>query len=144
MIGLGGQDGVVAGRMEAEDDFGAGRCFEAHALCADRHAAIGADLDEGAEAPNKGPPRAAGGWAQDGALGPPGAVPGLLGGHAQFAMGFGGVVMEAQLVDVRVGLGDVHNVFAGKIRREAALPELVLALDFPLGLGVGAYRKLMS
>ena len=72
MIGLAGQDGVVAGRMEAEDDFGAGRYFEAHALCADRHAAIGAGLDEGAEAPNKRPPRAAGGWAQDGALGPPG------------------------------------------------------------------------
>ena len=48
VIGLSGQDGVVAGRMETEDDFGAGWFFEAHALRADGHAAIGAGLEEGA------------------------------------------------------------------------------------------------
>ena len=126
---------MVAGRMETEDDFGAGRFFQAHALRADGYAAIGAGFEDGAEAPNKGPPRATRGLAQDGALGPASAVPSLLRGHAQFAMGFLGVVMEPQLVDVRVGSFDLRDVFAGKIRREAALPELVLALDFPLGLG---------
>jgi hypothetical protein len=64
-------------------------------LRADGHAAIVAGLEVGAQAPNKGPPRAAWGWAQDGALGAPGAVPGWLWGHAQFAKGFGGVGMEA-------------------------------------------------
>ncbi len=135
------RNGVVAGRMETEDDFGAGWFFEAHALRADGHAAIGAGLEEGAEAPNKGPPGAAWGWAQDGALGAPGAVPSLLWGHAQFAVGFGDVVMEPQLGDVRVGLGKVCDVFAGEIRWEAALPELVLALDFPLGLGRWSIQK---
>jgi len=120
--------------METEDDFGAGRFFEAHPLRANGHAAIGADFDESAEAPNKGPPRATGRWAQDGAFGAPSAVPGLLRGHPQFAMDLAGVVMKAQLVDVRVGLREVGDVFAGKKRGEAALPELVLALDFSLGL----------
>ena len=125
---------MVTGRMATEDDFGAGGFFEAQALRTDGDPAIGADFYGGAEAPNKGPPRAAGGWAQDRALGPAGAVPGLLRGHAQFAMGFGGVVMQPQLVDVGVGFLDLRDVFAGEIGREAALPELVLALDFPLGL----------
>ena len=125
---------MVAGRMEAEDDFGAGRFFQAHAMWADGYSAIGAGFDGGAEAPNKGPPRAAWGWAQDGALGAPGTVPSLLRGHAQFAMGFLGIVVEPQLVDVRVGFLDLSDVFAGKIGWQAALPELVLALDFPLGL----------
>ena len=113
---------MVAGGMETEDDFGAGRFFQAHALRADGYAAIGAGFENGAEAPNKGPPRAAWGLAQDRALGPASAVPSLLRGHAQFAMGFLGVVMEPQLVDVRVGLRDLRDVFAGKIGR---LPKAV-------------------
>ena len=49
-------------------------------------------------------------------------------------MGFVGVAMESQSVDVWVGGFDLGNLFAGEIGREPALPELVLALDFALGL----------
>jgi len=50
-------------------------------------------------------------------------------------MGFMEIAMEAQSVDVRVGFLDFLDMFAGEKGREAALPELVLALDFALGLG---------
>ena len=50
-------------------------------------------------------------------------------------MGFMGVAMEPQSVDVRVGLMDLVDVFAGEKGREPALPKLVFALDFSLGLG---------
>ena len=130
-----GQDGVMAGGMEAQNDFSPWGMFDTEALGADGNAAIGADLDRGANTPNIRPPRTSVDWAQDGSPFFPGAVPGLLWSHAQFAVSFVGVVMEAQSVDVRVGLFDLADVFAGKKRREAALPELVLALDFSLGLG---------
>ena len=42
--------------------------------------------------------------------------------------------MKSQSVDVWVGGFDFGNLFAGEIGREPALPELVLALDFALGL----------
>ena len=120
--------------METEDYFGARRTFDAQALSADRHAAVGADLEGCADTPNIRPPRAAGGGAQDGALFLLGEFPGLFRGHAQFAMGFVGVAMKSQSVDVWVGGFDLGNLFAGEIGREPALPELVLALDFALGL----------
>jgi hypothetical protein len=63
-----------------------------------------------------------------------GEIPGLLWGHAQFAMGFVGLVMESQSIDVWVGGFDLGNVFTGEIEWESALPELVLALDFSFGL----------
>ena len=93
-IGWGGEDGVMAGGMEAENDFGAGWMFEAQALGADGNAAIGADLDGGADTPNIRPPGAARGGAQDGALFLFGEVPGLLRGQAQFAMDFMDVAMK--------------------------------------------------
>ena len=40
-----GQDGMMAGGMEAEDDFVSRRFFDAQALAADGHATIGADLE---------------------------------------------------------------------------------------------------
>ena len=45
-------------------------------------------------------------------------------------MGFLGVAMEAQRIDVSIGNLDVRDVFTGEVGREAALPELVRALDF--------------
>src|ERR1039458_5627377 len=42
--------------------------------------------------------------------------------------------MESQSVNVGVGGFDLGNLFAGEIGREPALPELVFALDFALGL----------
>ena len=124
----------MAAGMEAQDYFGTGGMFNAQALGADRHAAVGADLEGCADTPNIRPPRAAGGGAQDGALFLLGEFPGLFRGHAQFAMGFVGVAMKSQSVDVWVGSFDLGNLFAGEIGREPALPELMLALDFPLGL----------
>lgn len=93
-IGWRSQDGVVTCGVEAENDFGAGRMFEAQALGADGNAAIGADLDEGAKAPNVRPPGAARGGTQDGALFLFGEVPGLLRGQAEFAMDFMNVAMK--------------------------------------------------
>src|ERR1039458_7460049 len=124
----------MAGGMEAEDYLGARGAFDVQALGADGHAAVGADLESRADTPNIRPPRAARGGAQDGPLFLLGEFPGLFGGHAQFAMGFVDVAMETQSVDVWVGGFDLGNLFAGKIGREPTLPELVLALDFALGL----------
>jgi len=133
-VGWRGQDGVTAGRMKAQNHLGAWRTFHAEALGADGHAPIGADLHGRAEAPNIGPPRAARGGAQDGAPFFLGQIPGLLRGQTQFAMDFVAVAMESQSVDVGVGGSDLGHVFAGEIGREAALPELMFALDFPFRL----------
>lgn len=48
----------MAGRMEAEDYFGARGAFNTEALGTDGNAAIGADPDRRAEAPNIRPPGA--------------------------------------------------------------------------------------
>ena len=77
----------MAGGMETEDYLGARGAFDAQALSADRHAAVGADLEGCAETPNIRPPRAARGGAQDGALFLLGEFPGLFRGHTQFAVG---------------------------------------------------------
>jgi len=61
--------------------------------------------------------------------------PACWGSHAQFAVGFVGVAMKPQSVDMGIGVFDLGDVFAGEIGREPALPELVFALDFSLGLG---------
>ena len=124
----------MAGGMEAQDYLGARGTFDAQALGADGHAAVGADLECCADTPNIRPPRAARGGAQDGPLFLLGEVPSLFRGHTQFAMGFVGVAMESQSVDVCVGGFDLGNLFAGEIGGEPGLPELVLALDFALGL----------
>ena len=50
-------------------------------------------------------------------------------------MDFVDVAMEPQSLDVWVGRFDLGDLFAGEKGWEPALPELVLALDFPLGLG---------
>ena len=91
--------------MEAEHDFGAGRLFQAQALGADGYAAIAADLEGGAHAPDIRPPGARWHWAHHRTVFLPGLVPGPVRGLAQFAMDFAGVVVGPQLVDV--GIGDV-------------------------------------
>lgn len=120
--------------MEAQYYLGARRTFDTEALGPDGNATIGADLDRSAETPNIRPPGAARGRTQDGPLLLLGELPGLLRGHAQFAMGFVGVAMESQSIDVGVGGLDLSNVLTGEIGWESALPELVLALDFSFGL----------
>ena len=76
-IGWGGQDGVMAGGMEAENHFRAPGMFETIALGADGNTAIGADFDRGTNTPNIRPPRTSGDGAQDGPFFFLGAVPGL-------------------------------------------------------------------
>ena len=49
-------------------------------------------------------------------------------------MGFLGVMVQAQSVDVKISVLKLREGFAGKIRREAFLPELVFSLNFPFGL----------
>ena len=90
----------MAAGMEAQNDFCARRPFDAQTLCADWNAAIGADLNRGANTPNIRPPGATRGRAQDGALFFLCQFPGLLWNHAQLAMAFLGIAMEAQRVDV--------------------------------------------
>ena len=121
--------------MEAQNDPGAWRTFDPQTLAADGNAAIGADLQGGANTPNIGPPGARGGWAQDRPFFFPGELPGFLGSPAQLAVRFVDVAMEAQSVDRSVGHFDLGDVFTGEIGRESALPEWVFALDLAFGLG---------
>jgi len=124
----------MASGMEAEDYLGPRGPFDAQALGADGNAAVGADLEGRAKAPNIRPPRTARGRAQDRPFFFLGEFPCMFRGHAQFAMGFVGIAMESQSLDVWVGGFELGNLFAGEIGGKPALPELVLALDFALGL----------
>ena len=129
-MGCRGQDGVVAGGMEAEHDLAARRPFEAQALSANGTTPVGADLDGLAETLTMRPPGATGGRAQDRALLLLREFPGALRGQAQLAVGFVGVAMEAQVDDVRIGGVDLGDRFAGEMGREPALPKSVFGLDF--------------
>ena len=140
-IGWGGEDGVVAAGVMTEDDLVSGQGFDPEALGADRHAAIGADFDFDAFTPDKGPPRTARDRAQGGALFFPSGVPGLLGFPLEFAVDFVLVTVEAQGLDVGVGLIEIGDVFAGEVSGEAVLPELVFALNFALGLRCGRVKE---
>jgi len=127
--------------MEAKDHLGLGRSFDAQALGADRHAAVAADLDRGAEAPDVIPPRAAGDGTQDGTFFFAGLIPGPLRGLAQFPMDFMGVAMCPQGVNLRIGHFDFGNLFAGEVGGQPTLPVLVGAFDFAFGLGRGGIEE---
>ena len=131
-------DGVVAVGVEASCNEGAGRFFDAEALGGEGDAAVGADAGLGAGAPDVGPPGAARGGTEDGALFLAGAVPGGLRGGGDFAMLFVGVVVGAQLFDPAVGFGEGGDVFCGEEGGEALLPEGVGRSILPLACGVGA------
>jgi len=131
----------MAGGMAAQHDFGAGRSFQTQALGPDGNPAIGADLDGGAQAPHIGPPRAGGDRSQRRTVFLAGLVPGPLRGLAQFPVEFVGIVVCAQLVDMRIGDGEFADVFAGEISGEPALPVKVFAFDFALGLGGGGVTQ---
>ena len=51
-IGRGDQDGVMAVRVEAKHDLAGRGFFDSQPLRSDRHAAIGADLERRAHAPD--------------------------------------------------------------------------------------------
>ena len=108
--------------------------FESNALCADGNTSVGSDFQRGPKAPNIRPPGASRGWSQDGTLLLFSNVPRPLGREFEFAVRLPGIAMEAQGLDVRVGLFHVGDALAGEIGGQALLPELVFAFDFALGL----------
>jgi hypothetical protein len=55
---------------------------------------------------------------------------------AQFAMHFLGVAMRSQSVDLRMGEGDLSNLFAGEVGGQPSLPELMFAFDFAFGISL--------
>ena len=118
----------------AEDGLGTRRGLDADEVRADRDTAVGADFDVGALTPNERPPRALGNGTQHGTFFFKGKFPCLLGLHFQFAVSFVLVAMETQLVDMRIGLVEVGDLFAGEVSRQTILPEGVSALDFAFGL----------
>lgn len=124
----------MARGMKAEYDLGAWGFFDAEALCIDGHPTIGADLQGGSNTPHIVPPRAARGWAQDGAFLLFGLIPGMERCLAQFAMDFLPVAMGPQGVDVGVGHVDIGYFFTGEVGGKASLPELMFALDLAFGL----------
>ena len=120
--------------MEAEDNGGTLGVFESNALVTDGNPSIGTDFERSPKAPNIRPPGAARGRPEDGSLLLLGNVPRALGGEFEFAMGLFGIAMESQGVDVKIGFMNFSDEFASEIGRKALLPELVLPLDFALGL----------
>ena len=98
-----------------ENKFGGRRSFDAEELGADGHAPIRADSDGSVHAPDERPPRAAWDGTQDVAVVLLSPVPGLLGFHLEFAVNFVLVAMEAQVLDMVVGLIDVGDLFTGEV-----------------------------
>ena len=131
------EDGGVAVWVEAAGDGGTWREIDAEALRAAGDATIGADLGLGAHAPDIGPPRAARGGTEGTAVFAVCEIPGGLRSGADLAVPFLGVVMAAELVEQRVGLGQRGDMLCGEESREALLPEIMGAFDFPLGLRGG-------
>ena len=121
----------------AEDDLGARSGLDAQELRADGDAAVGANLDGGAQAPDKGPPGAVGFGAQHGTLFLEREVPGLLRSHVEFAVAFVLIAVETQGLDMRVGLVEIGEVLAGEVGGQALLPEEMSAFDFAFGLRRG-------
>ena len=76
--GRSGEHGVMAGGMQAQNDFATGRLFDPQPLDPDRDAAVRADGQWRAHTPDIVPPRAARDWPQDGAVFFPGLIPGAL------------------------------------------------------------------
>lgn len=111
-----------------------GRCLDSEELGADGHTAIRADFDGSALAPDEGPPGAARNGTQDAAFLLLSAIPGLLGFHLKFAVYFVLVTMQAQVLDMGVGLIDIDDLFTGKVSGQALLPEKVTTFDFALSL----------
>ncbi len=121
----------------AENRAGSWGSLDPEALGADGDAAVGADFDGGKLAPNVRPARTVGGWAQDRAAFFEGEVPSLLGFHVQLAMDLLFVAVEAQEMDVGIGVVQLADAFTGEVGGQAGLPELMFAFDLALGLGGG-------
>ena len=116
MLGVGrrGQHGMMTGGMEAQHDLAARRSFQAQPLRADGRAAIQADLEGRAHAPDIRPPGTAGRGPQGRALFFPRLLPGSLRGLAQFPMDFMRMAMRPQGINVPVGDFEFQNLSLAK------------------------------
>ena len=56
-------------------------------------------------------------------------------------MDFMSVAMRPQGVALNIGHREIHNLFAGEAGRQPALPELMGAFDFAIGLGRGSIAQ---
>lgn len=129
-----GDDGDVAVGMLAVHNIGAWGGGDAESLRADRNTSVGSDLDWGAQAPDKRPPRAAGRGAQNIVVFLAGPAGGVIGGASKFAVDFPGVAVAAEHGQEKVGGLRGGDGLGGEEGGKAALPVLVLTLNFPLGL----------
>jgi hypothetical protein len=91
-----------------------------HALGADRDGAVEADLEFAVQAPYIRPPRIALEWALD--IAAISTRPCLGRRHPQFAMDLVFVVVEAQLLQMAIGLRDVANRFGLEAAWQPVLP----------------------
>jgi hypothetical protein len=123
------------------DEARARRSGDAEAERANGDAAVVADFEGGALAPDIGPPRAGGSWAEDRAVLLGGELPSRERGHAEFAMAFAGVAMEEEVLEQSIGGGEVANLLGGEERRQAILPILMAAFDLALGLRSGGVAE---
>jgi len=103
--------------MVAEHDPGAGRRLDAQREGAEGDSAVGTHADGGAQTPDERPPRADGFGTQDRAPFSEGEVPRLLRGHAELAVDLVPVVMEAQGLDVGIGVVQIGDLFTGEVGR---------------------------
>ena len=122
---------------QAVNDCGARRGINGEALGAGGDFAVVADSDAGALAPDKGPPRAGGNGAQDGAFFGAGLLPSGGWGGAEFAMDFLLVDVGQELVEQAVSAFEFQVAVRGQEGRQAVLPVVVAAFDFAFGLGRG-------
>ena len=124
----------MTGRVIAEDEFSSGASIDSQKMGADGHPAVRGHLDERTHAPDEGPPGAARNRADDGAVFFLSQPPGLLGFHLELAMDFVLVAMATKVLDMRIGLIKVGDLFTGEVGGQAFLPEEVTAFDFTFGL----------
>ena len=128
------EDGDVAIGVLTMDDVGAGQGADAESFDPDRNSAVGADFDGRTHTPDKGPPRAAGGGAQDIIIFAQRPACGLIRGVSEFAVDFLGVAVAAECGQKPVGGFRIGDGFGGEESGQSALPVLVLPLNFSLGL----------
>jgi hypothetical protein len=124
----------MSGRVMAEDELGAWVSLDAYTLSADRDATIGGDSDRRADAPDEGPPGTGGDRSQSGAFLLQGEIPSMGGFHLEFAVDLMVVAMESEVLDMRISLVEVGDLFACEEGGQTLLPKEVTAFDFPFGL----------
>lgn len=126
-------EGKIAVWVETACYPGVWRLIDAQALGAKRDATVRADAGLGANTPDVRPPRAFWRGPQDGTILFLGKIPSGLRGGTDLTMHFFDVVMNAELIDERIGLQESGDMFSEEERGETFLPEVVSTLDLAFG-----------